>query len=151
MSLDSSKDLRMCQHLNRLNKADAIKWDVAYVEFCKTRAWNLWGGQMANKTIKVFGEVEMDMKRILENVRANLNEAEQYRISSSPAENSQSGRYYGYAMDYLNAAELLVSGGPVCFEHGRMKVLCECGCKKYLCGFCTTEADQAAKDKENSK
>lgn len=43
----------MGQHLNRLDKKDALKWDTAYGQFCKTGVWNLRDGQMA-KITKVY-------------------------------------------------------------------------------------------------
>ena len=139
----------MDHRLNRLNKKESLVWDRAYEKFCKTGEWDFGEEKMA-KTIKVFGEVEMDMKQILENVQANIEEGDRCRCSGSPKK-ILADRYYGYAKSYLEAAQLLLTDEPVCFEHGRKKVLCNCGCGIHLCGFCDTEARQAEADKENAK
>ena len=128
----------MDHRLNRLNAKESLVWDMAYEKFCKTGIWDFGDEKMA-KTIKVFGECKMDMKQILENVQANLDEAERYRRSDSTSENALASRYYTYAKGYLDAAQLLLTDEPVCFEHGRKKDLCGCGCGIHLCGLCPKE------------
>lgn len=88
------------------------------------------------KKIKVFGEVEMDIKQILINIMSNLHEGDRMRASDSKPENALAGRYYNFATLYCEAGLLLYSDEPVCFKHSRKMHLCDCGCGMYRCWDC---------------